>query len=159
MYFWNLLPEEFQRNSTLKLTKGFHVTSSEHTWHVPKNVSWSLWTLRMNLFEIPPAKDFKNTWNHLSIHVTVDIYHNKPLQGMAPTGWLLSACLLDCFLAFFTASLLAWLLPCLPACLPACLLACLLACWLACLPAYLLACCLHTFLLPCSLLSSLLALS
>ena len=45
--------------------------------HVPENVSWSLWTLRLIFFEIPPAKDFKNTWNHLSIHVRVDIYHQN----------------------------------------------------------------------------------
>ena len=57
---------------------------SRDTWHthvarvhVPKNVSWSLWTLRLNFFEIPPAKDFKITWNHLSRHVRVDIYHQN----------------------------------------------------------------------------------
>ena len=57
---------------------------SRDTWHthlarvhVPENVSWSLWTLRLNFFEIPPAKDFKITWNHLSRHVRVDIYHKN----------------------------------------------------------------------------------
>ena len=48
---------------------------------------------------------------------------NKPLQGMAPTECLPSACLPAC--------LPAYLLACLPACLLACLPACLLACLLA----------------------------
>ena len=47
----------------------------------------------------------------------------KPLQGMAPTECLLSACLLD-----MLDCLLTCLLGCLPACLPVCLLACLPAC-------------------------------
>ena len=54
----------------------------------------------------------------------------KPLQGMAPTECLPSACLLACLLARLLACLLACLLAHLPACLLSCLLACLPACLL-----------------------------
>ena len=71
-------------------------------------------------------------------------YHNKPLQGMAPTECLpsacLPACLLPCLLAFLLACLPACLPTCLPACLPACLLTYLPACLPSCLLAWLLAC-------------------
>ena len=64
------------------------------------------------------------------------VWYNKPLQGMAPTECLLSACVLPCLTACLHACLLAFS----PACLPACLLACLLACLPDCLPACLLVC-------------------
>ena len=80
--------------------------------------------------------------------------YNKPLQGMAPTECLPSACLLACLLVCLLVCLLACLLACLPTCLPTCLLACLLACLPACLHACLLACLpayLHACLLELSL--------
>ena len=62
---------------------------------------------------------------------------NKPLQGMALTEYLPSACLHAFLLSYLPASCLpAWLLACLLAYLFACLLACLLTCLLACLLAY-----------------------
>ena len=77
---------------------------------------------------------------------------NKPLQGMAPTECIPSACLP----AYLPACLLACLLACLIACLRACLSACLRACLCACLPACLLVClsaclpaCVPTCLLAC----------
>ena len=94
----------------------------------------------------------------------VQLIINKPLQGMAPTECLPSACLPACLLACLLTCLLACLLACLLSCLLARLLACLLACLLpacltACFPACLLTCllaCLLACLLPC-LLACLLA--
>ena len=58
--------EQIEKFQCLKLSTAqgpAHGTLRRHVArvHVPKNVSWSLWTLRLKFFEIPPSKDFKNT--------------------------------------------------------------------------------------------------
>ena len=55
------------------------------------------------------------------LHRLPNIWPNKPLQGMAPTECLPSACLSACLLACSSACLPFCLPTYLPACLPACL--------------------------------------
>ena len=103
------------------------------------------WTALPQLYSLPNL-GFKNIVRFSAL-MFIDnwmenkfLYLNKPLQGMALTECLLSACMLPCLPSQLLACLFASLLACLPASLPASLLLCLLACLLHCLLACLLSC-------------------